>query len=427
MTLTTVELLVNIMYGTLTGLLLIFGSDILGRYFGADKEQRGDAVHLTFLVMGAALVGYGLYMVTIIAQTVFEDAGMNAPDWIGTFLFTIVMVILSAFALTAEQFVLPKRMRMIKIGQRKFGLIALLAVVAVIAMIVLTIVESLVSNDNIVLSMGLVVMVPVFAIAAIFALIGFYGFLQILIFRLSLPKEIKRKLVLGLVSAILALGGEIISLLGRGEKNELGVWIVQPNIYWVLGTLVEIGGFVFFRYFFCSIPPYSELDWKNGIIELHVIMADTGLSLYHRLFHRISPEALKGNLEVTTTLPEHVRPDSDLTGGAMIGIQGLLNEITSSTKGRLRNIVIGEKNLVFNQGNYAMVLLLADKNLGVYHSILYKLAREIEEANPFLSNFDGNLKNLKIDPIVDSYFGGIQTENVAKAAPKPAPKPTAKK
>ncbi len=413
MALTTVELLVNIMYGTLTGLLLIFGTDILGRYFGADKEQQGDAVHLTFLVMGAALVGYGLYMVTLIAQTVIEVAGMIAPDWIGAFLITIVIVILSAFGLTAEQFVLPKKLRMIKLGQRKFGLVAILAAIAVIAMIILTVMESFVPDDNIIQSYGIVVFVPVIVIAIFFALIGFYGFLQILIFRLSLPKEIKRKIVLGLVSAILALGGEIISLFGRDP----------PGVYWVIGTLVEIGGFVFFRYFFLSIPPYSELDWKNGIIEIHVIMADTGLSLFHRLFHRVSPETLKGEIAVTTTLPEHVRPDSDLTGGAMIGIKGLLNEITGS-KGRLRNIQIGEKNLIFNQGpgNYAMVLLLADKNLGVYHSILYKIAREIEDANPFLEKFDGNLKNLQIAPIIDNYFGGIQTERGAKSAPKVAAK-----
>ncbi len=411
MVLTTVELLVNIMYGTLTGLLLIFGSDILARYFKADKEQQGDAVHLTFLVMGAALIGYGLYMVTLIAEVIIKDAGMMAPDWIGAFLFTIVLVILSAFALTAEQFVLPKKLRMIKIGQRKFGLIAILAVIAVLAMIVLTIWESLAPNDNIILSFGLVVMIPIVVIMAFFALIGFYGFLQILIFRLSLAKEIKQKLVLGLVSAIIALGGEIISLLGRNP----------PDFYWVLGTLIEIGGFVFFRYFFLSIPPYSELDWKNGIIEIHVIMADTGLSLYHRLFHRVNPDVLKGNLEVTTTMPDHERPDSDLTGGAMIGIKGLLNEITG-TKGRLRNIVIGEKNLIFNQGNLVMVLLLADQNLGVYHSILYKIARDIEETNPFLTNFNGNLKNLKIDPVIDTYFGGIKTENGTKAVPKVAAK-----
>ncbi len=397
---TTVELMVDILYGTLTGFLFIFGADILARYLKADKQQRGDATHLMFFVMGIGLIAYGIYMITVIAR-VFVP---SPPDWVGSILNVTILFVASAFALTAEQFVFPKKTRIIKIGKRGFGIISLLAAIAVIAMVVLTIIEFINPTDYFIASLDLGFTIPYLLVTVFLVLVAFYGFVQILIIRLSLPKEIKRKLVLGLFSGMIALVGEFISLLGRNP----------PDILWVIGTLVEIGGFVFFRFFFLSIPPYSELDWKNGIIEIHVIMADTGLSLFHRLFHRISPEALKGELEVTTTIPERVRPDSDLTGGAMIGIKGLLSEI-AGTKGRLRNIVIGEKNLIFNQGENVMVLLLADQNLGVYHSILYKTAREIEDVNKNLANFDGNLKNLQITPIIDKYFGSIQTENSAAA------------
>lgn len=385
----SVELLVYILYGMLTGFLFIIGSDILVRYLKADKAQRGDAVHLTFFVIGLGIIGYGCYMTSVIVGTLL----IPDPNLIFSFQMLVLVLFLSAFALTAEQFVFPRKSRIFKLGKTKFGGIGILAPAVCVYAVVLLVFEILGNLEQ-------WAYFPIMAVDVFFGLVGFYGFVQIFLVRLSLAKEIKRKILFGLFSGCIALGGEIISLLGRDP----------PDLLWVVGTLIEIGGWLFFRYFFLSIPPYSELDWKNGIIEIHVIMADTGLSLFYRLFHRISPESLKGELKVTTTLPEHTRPDSDLTGGAMIGIKGLLNEITG-TKGKLRNIVIGEKNLIFNQGNCVMVLLLADQNLGVYHSLLYNIALDIEEENPHIANFNGNLKTLKIAPIIDKFFGSIQTEN----------------
>jgi hypothetical protein len=384
-----VELSVYILYGMLTGFLFIIGTDILGRYLKADKQQRGDAVHLTFFVIGLGIIGYGCYMTSVIVGRIL----IPDSNFIFSFQMLVLVLFLSAFAFTAEQFVLSRKRRIFRIGKRKFGGIGLLASVMSVYAIVLLVSEILGNLEQ-------WVYFPIMAADVFFGIVGFYGFVMIFLVRLSLAKEIKRKILFGLVSGCIALGGEIISLLGRNP----------PDLLWVVGTMIEIGGWLFFRYFFLSIPPYSELDWKNGIIEIHVIMADTGLSLFYRLFHRISPEALKGELKVTTTLPEHTRPDSDLTGGAMIGIKGLLNEITG-TKGKLRNIVIGEKNLIFNQANCVMVLLLADQNLGVYHSLLYQIAQDIEEENPHIANFNGNLKTLHIAPVIDRYFGSIQTEN----------------
>ncbi|HMF34518.1 MAG TPA: hypothetical protein VKK79_24055, partial [Candidatus Lokiarchaeia archaeon] len=114
-----------------------------------------------------------------------------------------------------------------------------------------------------------------------------------------------------------------------------------------------------------------------------------------------------------TVIPEAERPDSDLTGGAMIGIQGLLSEI-AGTKGKLKNVQIGEKTLTFNQGENTLVLLLTDSDLGVYHSILYRLARAIEEANPNLAKFNGDTRTLNIEPTVDKFFGAAPVKRAEK-------------
>ena len=81
----------------------------------------------------------------------------------------------------------------------------------------------------------------------------------------------------------------------------------------------------------------------------------------------------------------------------------MLAEI-SGDKGKLENIEIGEKSLVFKQGKTILCLLLAEENLGVYHSLLEELVRKIEDAHPFLEEFNGDTRQLKIEPIIDEVF-----------------------
>ena len=102
------------------------------------------------------------------------------------------------------------------------------------------------------------------------------------------------------------------------------------------------------RYFFLSIPSYDEFGWKSGMIELHVIIAETGISLHHHVFATLTASDLKGDITVTATLQEDAsRPNTDLVAGGLVGIKGMLAEI-SGDKGKLENIEIGEKSLVFN-------------------------------------------------------------------------------
>ena len=180
----------------------------------------------------------------------------------------------------------------------------------------------------------------------------------------------------------------------------------QWNLAFIIGTLVEIGGWIITRALLLQVRSYSELEWRSGLVELHVIMAETGISLYYRSFQNINPDELKGNWDVQLKIDEAdiPRPNTDLIGGGMIGIKGMLSEI-AGTKGTLEKIEIGKKVLIFNQGTAALVLLLADKYLGVYHSILINLVRDIEESHPNLANFNGDTRQLHIAPVVDKYFG----------------------
>lgn len=99
--------------------------------------------------------------------------------------------------------------------------------------------------------------------------------------------------------------------------------------WYVYGTLIELFGFLIMRYFFLSIPSYDEFSWKSGMKELHVIIAETGISLFYQSFAEIVASELHGDIKVTATIPEDEnRPNTDLVAGGLVGIKGMLSEIS---------------------------------------------------------------------------------------------------
>ncbi|MHA2016918.1 MAG: hypothetical protein ACTSXY_01455, partial [Promethearchaeota archaeon] len=238
-------------------------------------------------------------------------------------------------------------------------------------------------------------MIPIAIIIGIFAIIDFFGLVYILVVKLAPQKEVRNKVLLGIVGIIIAGIGGALEISLRGPNN----WIYPT------GVLIELIGFLIMRHFFLSIPSYDEFAWKSGMIELHVIIAETGISLYFKSFTELKNGALDGDLKATVTIPESERrPNSDLVAGGLVGIKGMLAEI-SGDKGKLENIEIGSKSLVFKQGQVALCLLLAEENLGVYHTLLEELVQKIEENHPNLNNFTGNLKEISIAPLVTEIFG----------------------
>jgi len=397
------------LYGLLTGFLFLFGADLLSRYYNADKQTRGDPAYMVFWVIGSCVLGYGVYMLLATLEYFFGQTGTLL---LITRLFILTTQV-GAFAIISESIIFAK-VKMIKIGNINFGILGFITLIDLVYIFILGWIEY--GAPGVLGGAFGLAFYPIYILMAGLGLTGFFGFLIIVFKMLSPQKEIKKKIMYGLIWAIIALIGGYYEGVGRYDINGNPLF----NEVFITGTVVEILGWVFLRYFFLSVPSYGELEWKSGIIEMHVIMAETGISLYNRTFRTINPASLKGDLNVQMTIPEESRPNTDLIGGGMIGIRGMLSEI-AGTKGKLEHIQIGEKNLIFSQGESALVLLLADKPLGVYHSILKTLVKEIESEHPGLATFNGDTRQLHIGPIVDKYFGAEKIK-LEKPASQPVEK-----
>ena len=192
--------------------------------------------------------------------------------------------------------------------------------------------------------------ISILLILGILAIFGFYGLFNILLVKMAPQKSIKRKMQIGLSAAIVAFGGEVVQLVGRPGGAFTKIWCI--------GIIIEIVGWLIIREYFLSVPSYSEFDWKDGINEMHIIIAETGISLYYRQLTSLSDDDFKGDVSVEMKVKEEDlsrRPNTDLVAGGLVGIKGMLSEI-SGEAGNLSHIEIGEKSLVFFQGKTIMAL-----------------------------------------------------------------------
>jgi hypothetical protein len=371
--------LIRILYGALTAILFTFGADLMGRYLTADKHTRSDPAYMIFFVIANAVIGYGFYMLFAIVnyKLITDIEGTDATLALQYFFTLLILVALSS---VCERIIFKKL---------KFRLGFIIGVIAIIYFAVIIVIEFI--NPDI---LNRTPWIPIFLLFIFFGIEIFFGILIIFFVRLRPQREITRKIVMGLIIGIIGLIGGLLAIPGRTHLT----WV------YVIGTMFEIAGWLGLRYYILSIRSYSEIEWRDGMIELHIIMAETGISLYFRSFRRISSESLKGDLKVEMTIPESERPNTDLIGGGMVGIKTMLGEI-AGTKGTLENIKIGEKNLTFKHGKVVMALMLTDEQLGVYNALLFDMVEEIEAAHPNLANFNGDTRTLHMTEIVDRYFG----------------------
>ncbi|UYP47065.1 hypothetical protein NEF87_003350 [Candidatus Lokiarchaeum ossiferum] len=392
-TFTTIESIVMIIYGGFIILLLMFGWDLLGRFIKADKRMRGDPAYMVFFIIAVAMLGYGIYMFPALVDYFFVSdltGADNALLWIVPFKYALILCMIVPIAYVCLLILLKNRRRIANI-------LGLIGVLPTIYIFIITIITG--NNPSINVGFTSPLILPVVAFIAIFAVIDFIGIVYILIVELAPQKEVRNRVLLGILGIVIAGIGGFIEVSSRDSL------IDNPDNWWyVYGTFIELFGFIVMRHFFLSIPSYDEFAWKNGMIEMHVIIAETGISLHYQSFAELKANELKGDIKVTATLAENeARPNSDLVAGGLVGIKGMLAEI-SGDRGKLENIEIGEKSLVFKQGKTILCLLLADENLGVYHSLLDDLVTRIEEEHPGLDNFNGDTRKLHIAPIVEEVF-----------------------
>jgi hypothetical protein len=401
------------LYGILVGVLFLFGSELLGRYLNADKQMRSDAAYMIFFIISIAVIGYGIYMIPAIIDYFYlsYDNIASVFQISSDFVFGIqtlaVLIILIPFGMVAEKILWRKSKLQIKIGSYTLGFNALLGLILIILLSIEIIL--FITNPTLAHILYTGIFVTVWIGFAFFGFTGFFGIVNVLFKRLNPQKDIRKQIFYGLFIGAIGLIGSV----GAGILGRIPYMNGDPmgSVFYIGGTILEIIGWFGMRHFFLKIRSYSEIEWKSSLDELHIIIADSGLSIYYRSFKNISIKDVKGDMKVTINIPEQEdsHPDTDLIAGGMIGIRSMLGEI-AQTKGSLENIQIGNRNLIFKQGYTVMALLLADKDLGVYHSILMDLTREIEEANPNIANFTGNTQELTIAPIVDRYFGLSQAK-----------------
>ncbi len=390
---TTIQALVLLMYGGFILLLILFGWDLLAKYVKADKKTRTDPAYMIFFIIAVAVIGYGLYTIpatiNYFFKTDFENPvyGYNLLWLIPLQYFLILLMIIPIGYVCL----------LILFKNKKFiaYFAAILGSISIIYMLVLIFI---VGNDPTAVDLSIKsgAMIPIAIIIGIFGIIDFFGLVYILVVKLAPQKKVRNLVLLGIMGIVIA---------GIGGAFEIITKHSSTNWLYVIGVLIELIGFIVMRHFFLSIPSYDEFAWKSGMVELHVIIAETGISLYYKSFAELKNGALKGDIKVTATIPEsEARPNSDLVAGGLVGIKAMLAEI-SGDRGKLENIEIGSKSLVFKQGQVALCLLLAEENLGVYHTLLEDLVQRIEENHPNLDNFTGNLKEISIAPVVSEIFG----------------------
>ncbi|MHA1674095.1 MAG: hypothetical protein ACTSYI_10765 [Promethearchaeota archaeon] len=389
-TFTTIELLVQVLYGAFIILLLLFGWDLLERYIKADKRMRNDAAYMIFFIMGVAMLGYGIYLfpafVNYFLKNDLIEEGLNVL-WLVPLQYGLLLLIIVPIGYICLLILLKTR--------KIFAyIIGLLGALTIIYMFILVFVSANNPGMTDMLRVSSPLILPVLLLIGIFAIVDFLGIIYILVVQLAPQKEVRNRVLLGTVGIVIA-----------GIGGFIEVRMKSPDEWWyVYGTLIELIGFITMRYFFLSIRSYDEFAWKSGMKEIHVIIAETGISLFYQSFADLKLTDLHGDIRVTATIEEdESRPNSDLVAGGLVGIKGMLSEI-SGDRGKLENIEIGEKSLIFKQGKVVLCLLLADENLGVYHSMLQELTERIESDHPDLENFNGDTRKIHIGPIVEEVF-----------------------
>ena len=292
---------------------LIFGGELVTRYFKADKHMRSDPAYMTFFIISMGVIGYSFYLIPASVNLFYLDLDIYfnqvAYDMVFNIQTLAVLFILTPFAATAEEIIWPKSKLRLKVGRFSLDFLGLIGIFLIFLLVINTILLGFVPSIGYLLRTAL--LISTWIGFAVFGFVGGIGFLNILLIRLNPLKAIKQQIIHGLIMIIIAGIAGIIEPIGRDLYLDGNAW---GSILYIGGTIVEIFGWIGMRHFFLQIPDYNELEWRSGLDELHVVMAESGLSLYHRTFGNFTLNDLSGDLKVTMNVPEpaeHYR-DSDL-------------------------------------------------------------------------------------------------------------------
>jgi hypothetical protein len=403
---TTIGAMVLILYGVLISILFIFGIDLLNRFLKVDSKTRSQPAYQLFFVISMGTIGYAFYMIPATINYFFTQ---NSSDWVFAIQQLIVMIILIPFAVTAEKNLLSywRNKQKTKKKESKFHLFTLLGAISLLYLFGVLLIEIFDTNDNEIID-GHNVFIPTWVILAIFSLFGFIGFLHILFIQFQPSKEIKEMMLKGLLAAIIGLIGGLIAGLTRSvppiaveDQCPSGLTCI-PNtggnrdVSYIIGTVIEIIGWLFMRNFILSIPNYGELEWKSKIREFFILENTTGNYLFFKAYRRIKPEELKGNWDLTIqTSSEEADADFEKLRKNKDGISSVITKQLEIGI-NVANINIEKVSLLFKRGKNIICMLISDENRPILHDLLSQCLKKIEEKD---------LRNDTISKAVNEIFG----------------------
>lgn len=348
--------IIKILYGILIGIIFMFAHELFSRYLEADKNTRTDAAYLAFLIIAYSLFGYGIYLILVLRNYGLVT-GIERTDASTAVQVFLLIIILTPMAIVCEKLLFKKNNAVVSV------LVGTWIVNYTLILTLLEFVDPTLDMD--------LMFIPVYCSFGVLGVIDFLGFVLIFFKRLRTQKEITNKIKKTFISALIASIGAVIAIFGRQSLS----------VSYIIGTLIEIVGWLGIRYNLLQIPSYGEFEWRDGLNELYVIVENSGTTIHTKYF-KSKPIM---NEDGTQSLP-----DSELVGGGMIGIQAILEQI-AKTNENIENVTIGNKHIFFIHGEFMLCVLVTDKKLGVYSGILTSLVREIEKSNPTLKDFNGEI------------------------------------
>lgn len=155
----------------------------------------------------------------------------------------------------------------------------------------------------------------------------------------------------------------------------------------LIGDISVISSIFILNYSFESFPTIMELQWKQYLLELHILSAN-GIEIHCNNF-----ETIKRKI------------DPDLVGMAVTGISDLIREVTGS-KEDLNMIDQKDFKILFKKSSEFVIFLLATEPLEIYEFKLNDLLEDItEEFGKRVENWAGDLIKFKgIEKCVLDHF-----------------------
>ncbi|TFG01082.1 MAG: hypothetical protein EU541_00390 [Promethearchaeota archaeon] len=178
-----------------------------------------------------------------------------------------------------------------------------------------------------------------------------------------------------------------------GLSNSLiGFYFMYGNIILIIKSILIIIGAILMVRSWESMPPLTELNWLQKMVQLLVIYRDTSSLIFKYNF--------KSDEE---TSKEQV--DSDLAGSAIGGIDMLLGEILVDS-GHIQEIDHANKKINFVHGEYTISILISTGSSKEFRYRLEMFHANLEkEYKEELEHFQGEITTFKdLETLIREYF-----------------------